>query len=302
MPVVPALPAPNEPRPLGPFTVGPLAFGCWRFGNQSVTEARALIDAALAAGMNLIDTADIYGDAFGEAEALLGRVLAEDPSLREAMVLATKGGIRPGTPYDSSATYLRQACEDSLRRLSADTIDLYQIHRPDLFAHPADAAETLAALHAAGKIRSVGVSNYTVAQTEALARFLPSEVPFVATQPQFSAVVLDPILDGTLDLCCATDIRPLAWSPLAGGALARNDASGVRPELIAVLDELATREGVDRASVAIAWVLHHPSRPVAILGTQRPERVGSSTAALNVRLERVDLYRIIEASTGERLP
>ena len=302
MPPVVAVPEPHEPRPLGPFTIGPLAFGCWRFGSQPVSEARALIDAALAAGMNLIDTADIYGDAFGQAEELLGRVLAGGSSLRDGMVLATKGGIRPGTPYDSSATYLRQACEDSLRRLRADTIDLYQIHRPDLFAHPAEVAETLTELHAAGKVRSVGVSNYTVAQTQALARYLPSEVPFVATQPQFSAVVLDPIFDGTLDLCCTTGIRPLAWSPLAGGALARADAGDVRPELIGVLDELADREGVDRASVAIAWVLHHPSRPVAIVGTQRPERVGTSTTALAVRLDRVDLYRIFEASTGTPLP
>jgi len=302
VPAVDAVPAPHEPRPLGPFTVGPLAFGCWRFGSQSVSEARALIDAALAAGMNLIDTADIYGTAFGEAEDLLGRVLAEDSTLRDEMVLATKGGIRPGTPYDSSAAYLRQACDDSLRRLRVDTLDLYQIHRPDLFGHPGEVADTLAVLHAAGKVRTIGVSNYTVAQTQALAHFLPPQVPFVSTQPQFSAVVLDPILDGTLDLCCTTGIRPLAWSPLAGGALARADADGVRPELITVLDELAGREGVDRASVAIAWVLHHPSRPVAILGTQRPERVASSTAALNVRLERVDLYRIIEASTGTPLP
>ncbi len=302
MPPVSALPEPHAPRPLGPFTVGPLAFGCWRFGSQPVSEARALIDAALGAGMNLIDTADIYGAAFGEAELLLGRVLAETPTLRDAMVLATKGGIRPGTPYNSSAAYLRQACEDSLRRLRVDTVDLYQIHRPDLFAHPSEVADTLAALHAAGNVRTVGVSNYSVAQTQALARFLPPDVPFVSTQPQFSAVVLDPILDGTLDLCCTIGIRPLAWSPLAGGALARADASGVRPELIAVLDDLAEREGVDRASVAIAWVLHHPSRPVAILGTQRPERVGSSTAALNVRLQQVDLYRIIEASTGAPLP
>ena len=83
------------------------------------------------------------GGGFGDAEELLGRVLADTPGLRDRMVLATKGGITPPVPYDSSSTYLRDACEASLRRLQTDVIDLYQIHRPDLLANPADVARTL---------------------------------------------------------------------------------------------------------------------------------------------------------------
>ena len=106
--------------------------------------------------------------------------------------------------------------------------------------------------------------------------------------------------DGTLDWCMRDGLTPLAWSPLAGGRLATGE--GVRPELVAVLDGLATREGTDRAAVALAFVLAHPSRPVALIGTQRPERVDAALGALSVQLDRADCYRIVEASEGEPLP
>jgi predicted oxidoreductase len=213
-------------------------------------------------------------------------------------VLATKGGILPPIPYDSSPTRLHEAVEDSLRRLHTDTIDLYQIHRPDLFAHPGEVAATLSALRDAGKIREVGVSNHTPAQVEALQQHLP--FPLASNQPEYSAVHLDPLRDGTFDACLRDDVTPLAWSPLAGGRLATGD--GVRPELVAVLDELAAREGVDRATLALAFVLAHPSRPVAIIGTQRVERIATSLQALEVTLDRADVYAIVQASEGVPLP
>ena len=136
------------PRNLGmsDITVGPIAFGCWRLVGMSVTAARANVETALAAGMNLIDNADVYGlnwggSGFGEAEELLGKVLTDAPHLREQIVLATKGGINPPKPYDSSVDYLIEACDDSLRRLNVDVIDLYQIHRPDMLTHPGEARE-----------------------------------------------------------------------------------------------------------------------------------------------------------------
>jgi aryl-alcohol dehydrogenase-like predicted oxidoreductase len=283
--------------------VGPLAFGCWRFVGDDVAAARELVETALELDMNLVDTADIYGTGFGgggfgEAEALLGKVLAEAPELRDRMVLATKGGIRPGAPYDSSPAYLAEACEASLRRLGVDVIDLYQVHRPDLLAHPLDVAETLDALVTSGKVRTVGVSNHTPAQVRALAEYL--EAPLVSTQPQYSAAHLDHLRDGVLDQAMELGLAVLAWSPLGGGRLATGE--GVRAELIAVLDELAAREGVDRATVALAFVLAHPSSPVAIVGTQTPERLREATKALDVHLDRTDCYRIIEASEGRPHP
>jgi 6-dehydroglucose reductase len=261
------------------------------------------VEGALDAGLNLIDTADVYGldwggAGFGACEELLGHVLAAAPGLRDRMVLATKGGIAPPTPYDSSPGALRAACEASLRRLHVDVIDLYQIHRPDLLSHPADVAATLTELRDAGKIREAGVSNHTPAQVAALQAHLP--FPLVSNQPQYSAVHLDPLRDGTFDACMRDRVVPLVWSPLAGGRLATGD--GVRPELLDVVDGLAAREGVDRGTIALAFALAHPARPVAILGTQRPERIAASLGALGVTLDRADAYAIIQASEGRPLP
>lgn len=287
----------------GDLEVGPLAFGCWRFTGTDVAKGQELIETALSLDMNLIDTADIYGrghggGGFGESEELLGKVLAASPELRDRMVLATKGGIREGVPYDSSAAYLEEACDASLRRLGVDVIDLYQVHRPDLFAHPLDVAEALDALVESGKVRTVGVSNHTPAQVAALVEYL--EAPLVSTQPEYSAAHLAPLRDGTLDQAMAQGFAVLAWSPLAGGRLVTGD--GVRPELLAVLDELAAREGVDRTTIALAFVLAHPSGPVAILGTQQIDRLRDAQKALEVHLDRIDCYRIVEASEGVALP
>ena len=292
------------PRRLGSLgEIGPLAYGQWRYTTDDVPVAQGLLETALGAGMNLIDTADVYGldfggSSFGQCEALLGRVLAVAPHLREQIVLATKGGIRPPTPYDSSPDALRDACEASLRRLGVETIDLYQIHRPDMFTHPADVAATLAELRASGKIREVGVSNHTPAQVDALRAHL--SFGLVSNQPELSAAHLDPLRDGTLDACMREGITPLAWSPLAGGRLATGQ--GVRGELIDVLNELAAREGVERTAIALAFVLAHPSQPVAIIGTQRAERISAAVAALRVDLNRADVYRIVQASEGVPLP
>ena len=282
--------------------VGPIAYGQWRLASTDVDAARTLVETALDAGMNLIDTADIYGfdgsNGFGDAEAMLGAVIDATPGLRDRMVLATKGGITPPTPYDSSPEWLTTACDDSLRRLRTDRIDLYQVHRPDLFTHPEAVAETLTALRDSGKIREVGVSNYTVSQTEALQRYL--DFPLATIQPEFSAVELSPMRDGTFDHSMAAGTVPLAWSPLAGGSLATG--SGLRPDLLTVLDRLAEREGVERSHIALAFVLAHPAGVVPIVGTQNASRITASLDALDVALDRDDVYAIVQASDGVPLP
>ncbi|MEY2958138.1 MAG: hypothetical protein RLZZ01_706 [Actinomycetota bacterium] len=292
------------PRSLGPLgTVGPIAFGQWRYTTDDLGRARELLETALDVGMNLVDTADVYGldwggTGFGDVENLLGRVLADAPALRDRMVLATKGGILPPVPYDSSPERLVTACEDSLRRLGVDTIDLYQIHRPDMYTHPADVASTLDRLRSDGKIRAVGVSNHTPAQVAALQAHLP--FPIVSSQPEYSAVCLSPMRDGTFDQCMERGIVPLAWSPLAGGRVVTGD--GVRPELLDALDRIAERESTDRSTVALAFVLAHPSSPVAIIGTQQPDRVRAAVRAFDVHLDRADVYAIVQASEGVPLP
>ncbi len=291
------------PRSIGSFEVGPVGFGCWRFTHASVAEATGIIEAALEAGMNLIDTADVYGldwggTGFGLNEEVLGKVLAASPGLRERMVLATKGGILPPVPYNSGRDYITKACDDSLRRMGVDQIDLYQIHRPDFYTHPAELAETLMTLREAGKIVEVGISNYSPSQADALQSHL--DFPIATDQPQFSLLHTDPLRDGTLDRAMEAGTTPLAWSPLAGGALATGE--GLSAELVSTLDLLAEREGVDRSTIALAWVLAHPSKPVALVGTQTPARLAGYRAALSVSLDRADVYSLLQAAEGVPLP
>lgn len=297
----------SGPRGLGSsdVAVGPIAYGCWRFAGTGVEAATAKIGTALDCGMTLVDTADIYGfdgsGGFGDAEVLLGRVLAGSPDLRDRMVLATKGGIRPGVPYDQSGDYLTTACEDSLRRLGVEHVDLYQVHRPDVLTHPEELAGTLRSLVDRGLTRLVGVSNFTPAHTRSLRAHLGDVL--VSTQPEWSALCLDPLDDGTLDLCTETGVTPLAWSPLAGGRLVSATPGDERvARVVEVLDDLAAVHGVDRATVALAWTSTHPAGAVPIVGTQRVDRIVSLAAAAQVRLDRTEWYRVLAASRGVPLP
>ncbi len=281
--------------------VGRLAFGCWRLVTMSVQEAARRIEVALDCGMNLVDTADVYGldwggTGFGACEALLGEVLAATPALRARMVLTSKGGIIPGVPYDSSARYLTQACEASLRRLNTDYLDLFQIHRPDLFTHPDEIAQALSRLLQDGKIRAAGVSNFTASQVRTLA----AAFPIVSHQVEYSAAQLAPLHNGTFDQCLQLPLAAMAWSPLAGGRLATGE--GLRPELLGCLDVLGNREGVDRATIALAFALAHPVRAVVVVGTMNAQRLRDARRALDVTLTRSDVYDIVEASTGAALP
>ncbi len=292
------------PRTLGTLSVSQLAWGMWRFRGTDVAHAARLVHAALDAGITLFDTADIYGpdnhEAFGAAEALLGAVLAREPALRQRIVLATKGGIALGVPYDSSAAYLTAACEASLRRLNTDRVELYQIHRPDTLTHPADLAATLNRLRRDGKIIEAGVSNTTAAQTRALAAHLPFKL--AAIQPEFSAATIAPLSDGVLDLAMELGLAVLAWSPLGGGRLAGAGEDDRSRAVIAILDRLAAREHAPRSAVAYAWIMAHPARPIPIVGSQRPERIAEARAALSVTIGRAEWYDILTAARGERLP
>jgi len=303
-----SLPLPPAARRLGSSSieVGAISYGCWRFAGTSVGEAREKVLAAVELGMTLVDTADIYGfdgvGGFGDAESLLGEVLATTPGLRSRIVLATKGGIRPPVPYDQSPEYVVAACRASLERLQVEQVDLYQVHRPDLLAHPADLAAALTTLIGEGLVKEVGVSNFTRAQTDALAAHLG--FPVVTTQPEFSALCLDPLTDGTLDDAMRDGRTPLAWSPLGGGRLgsgvvADDDRSAA---VHTVLDRIASEHGSTRAAVALAWVLAHPSGPVPIVGTQQVDRLAELATATSVRLDRSDWYAILVAARGEPMP
>ena len=302
-----ALPLPPATRTLGAsgISVSSIAWGMWRLaeGGRSVAEAAALVHAALDAGINFLDTADIYGfdgsGGFGDAEALLGEVLAGEPGLRGAMVLATKGGIMPPLPYDQSSEYLRSAIDASLARLKTDSVDLWQIHRPDILAHPQEVARVLDDAVASGKIRSIGVSNFTQAQIAALNHFLGHKL--VSTQPEISALRIDCFENGELDQAMQLGLTPLAWSPLGGGRIAGADSARDKA-VIAELDRVAAAKGISRSVAAYSWLLAHPAGIIPIIGSQQAERIAEGASALQVRWDRTDWYAVLVAARGERLP
>ncbi len=294
-------------RPLGTsgIAVSPIAWGMWRLAEdgRSAADAAKLVHAALDAGINFLDTADIYGfdgqGGFGDAEALLGDVLAAEPALRERMVLATKGGILPPLPYDQSPEYLRTAIENSLRRLKTDVIDLWQIHRPDILSHPHETARVLDDAVASGKVRALGVSNFTQAQIAALNHFLGEKL--ATTQPEISPLRITCFENGELDQAMQLGLTPMAWSPLGGGRLAHPQAERDM-DVAAALDVAADAQGVSRTVAAYSWLMAHPAGIIPIIGSQKAERIAEGAAALKVRWTRTDWYAVLVAARGERLP
>ncbi len=286
------------------ISIGKIAFGCWRFAGHDFGAADMLIRTALDAGMNLIDTADIYGfsefphlddQGFGQAEIRLGEVLAAAPSLRKQMVLATKGGIDAIRPYDSSYAYLMRAIEMSLERLQTDYVDLYQIHRPDLTTPMAEVARALNEMVASGKARAIGVSNFTVPQMRALQSYL--DMPLVTIQPEFSALEQAPLENGTLDYAEEIDATVMAWSPLAGGKIPLEDGP-----VQDVLDRIAKTYGISRSTAALAFIRGFGANVLPIIGTQNPARITESGYAAQVNLTGREIYDVVEAYRGESMP
>lgn len=285
-----------------PFVLPKVGWGCWRLTTQNQTEIMRRVNGAIDAGITLFDTADVYGldwggQGFGSAEEALGKAFAGDSTLRDQVILATKAGIDPGTPYDSGRNYLMSAVEGSLRRMGVEQIDLFQIHRPDLFVHPGSLAETLVQLVESGKVACVGVSNYSPRQLETLAASCP--IQLACNQIEYSLTHLDPLLDGAFDVALRLNVGLMAWSPLGGGALGNADTSSALGKVIASLCEA---HQCSPAAISLAFVLAHPAVQTAIVGTQNPERMSAMAQAASIALQKPELYSLVEAALGRRLP
>jgi len=298
-----------------------LAYGCWRLAGtgepahvtpEREAHGRAAVIAAFEAGYTLFDHADIYCD--GMAETIFGQALREVPDMRDRILIASKCGIRKaGEPdalapyrYDFSAEHIIRSCEQSLRRLGVETIDLYQLHRPDVLADPAEVASAFSRLQQSGKVREFGVSNFRPTQLAMLQRACPLRL--LVNQVEISLCHLGPFQDGTLDQCLAEKITPLAWSPLAGGLLASSVGVNMqdphharKAKVHDTLDALARDRGTSRTNIALAWLLRHPSGIVPIVGTTNPEHIQEAVAATNIDLTREEWYRLCEAALGQRL-
>ena len=289
--------------PNGP-DIGRLAYGCWRFAATDVDTAHEKIVTALDAGMTLIDTADIYGadtdEGFGSAEALLGEVLEADSGLRGRMILATKGGIWLGAPYDSSRDYLTAAFDRSLERLKVDQVDLYQLHRPDLLTPMAELAETLDGFVASGKTRYIGVSNFRADQIRALAANM--KTPIISVQNEFSVLCQDPIEDGVLSWCEENSALFMAWSPLGGGRLFSHGGTATDASVRETVGRLAKEKETDEASIALSFLSMCPGPVIPIIGTQNVDRIAALGREPLPALTRREWYDIVEAYRGGPMP
>jgi predicted oxidoreductase len=192
--------------------------------------------------------------------------------------------------------------------MGIETIDLYQLHRPDYLADPHVVAGAFTKLKAAGKVRHFGVSNFRPSLVTTLQAFCP--MALIVNQVEISLGKLDAFTDGTLDQCLEKKLTPLAWSPLAKGLL--GDGAGnlsteqrtaygaerIKP----VLDAIATAHGVARTVVALAWLLKHPAKIVPIVGSTNPDRIREAVKAADLNLSREEWYRLLVAARGEPVP
>lgn len=309
-----------------------LIYGCmmtagdWEAGEptaEACRNTRELVETAQAAGINFFDHADIYSR--GKAEKVFGRLFREGLQ-RDGMIIQTKCGIRfgdepPGTPhrYDFSYEHIVASAEGSLQRLGCGHIDILLLHRPDVLMEPEEIARAFDDLHASGKVRHFGVSNFTPAQMELLGCYL--DRPLVVnqiraslwhTQPFDSGIVAgrdEPGFnlrgDDTLDYCRLNDTCVQAYSPLAQGMLAGPAPADAEPRLHTIRDvlgQLAPQYGVSEEALAIAFLLRHPAQIQPILGTTKPHRLRSLVEADNVELSREDWYRLYLAGRGRALP
>ncbi len=262
------------------------------------------IEGCLDLGVTTFDHADIYGG-YG-VEALFGEALAAAPGLRARLQLVTKCGIRMVSParpahrlghYDTSAAHVTASVDRSLQNLRTDHLDLLLVHRPDALMDADALAACFESLRAAGKVHHFGVSNHSPSQFALLHRRLP----LATNQVELSPLHLDALHDGTLDQAQDLGCAPMIWSPLAGGRLLTGQDEAAR-RVRGVMARLAAERGVSVSTLAFAWLLKHPSRPLPITGTRRVEAVAEAVAALDVDLDNQAWYEIWVAGAGHPVP
>lgn len=294
--------------------VSEISLGSWLTYGVGVDDsnARACLDRAFELGVNLIDTANIYGK--GAAESFLGKALKGRD--RSSYILATKLYF-PMTETDRglSAPQVYKQIDDSLRRLQTDYVDLYQCHRYDEHTPLEETMEALTTVVRQGKARYIGFSEWNAEQISA-ALAIPGVEKFVSSQPQYSMLWRLPE-DEVIPLCAANGIGQIVWSPLAQGVLTGkylpghpppSDSRAASPEMntfwgddlqsdetltaVQELRPVAARLGISMAQLALAWVLHEPNVSSAIVGASRPQQVEDNVAASGVIIPEDELDAI----------
>jgi aryl-alcohol dehydrogenase-like predicted oxidoreductase len=296
--------------------VSEVSLGSWLTysGGVAREQSEACVRAAFDAGINFIDTANVYGR--GASETLLGEVLASYE--RDSYVLATKVYFpMSDTDMGLSAAQIHKQIDASLERLRTDYVDLYQCHRYDERTPLEETLQALTEVLAAGKARYIGFSEWPPARIEeSLA--LPGVARWVSSQPQYSMIWRAPEAE-VIPLCEREGISQIVWSPLAQGVLTGKYSPGEPPprdsratseSMSGFMDRLlddrvlaaaqrlapvAEGAGISMAQLALAWVLRQPNVASAIVGASRPEQVHANVAASGVTLDAQTLAAVDEA-------
>ena len=283
-----------------------LIYGMWRLAddeNISAAHVQAKVEACLAQGITTMDQADIYGGY--EAEEIFGAALKQAPHLRDKIQIVTKCDIVAPAGrhqnarvkyYDTSAKHINQSVEDSLRLMAIEQIDLLLIHRPDPFMDHHETGAALDTLITSGKVRAVGVSNFKRHDWSLLQSAMKHKI--VTNQIEISVLANQAFTNGDIAFLQEQEIRPMAWSPLAGGAL----FSAKHEKLVSVLKGYGEAQGADISAVAIAWLLAHPVRIMPVLGTNNLARIAQIADATKVNIDRQSWFEIYEAANGCEVP
>ncbi len=292
--------------PVSVLSFGAMTFGAGQPPITTVDErdAARMVGRALDAGVNLFDTADVYGN--GTSEEILGRVLR---GRRDDVLIATKVGFGSHAPGALSYDNVIAGCEGSLRRLGTDRIDLYQLHRPDRTTPLEETMRALDDLVTRGLVRDIGTSNYRAWETAGAVerqRALDRRA-FTSAQLYYSLVGRD-VEHELLPQCRATGVGVLVWSPLAGGLLTGRYADGgegrrttftfppvdgdVADRAVAALAAIAAAHGVSPARVALAWVMARPGVTSVIVGASTIEQLDDNLAAADLVLDADEQARL----------
>ena len=283
-----------------------LVYGMWRLGDdedKSPSHVQAKIEACLAQDITTMDQADIYGGY--EAEEIMGRALAQAPHLKDKIEIVTKCDIiapvgrHAGARvkyYDTSASHITNSVEASLSLMGVDQIDLLLIHRPDPLMDHHETGAALDKLVASGKIGSVGVSNFKRHDWTLLQSAMSTKL--ATNQIEISLLANQAFTNGDVAYLQEFGVAPMAWSPLAGGALFNQDNQGVCD----ALQKMADAQSVDITAIAVAWLLAHPANIIPVLGTNNIARISSISDAMKVKLSREDWFALYEAANGHEVP
>jgi len=285
-----------------------IVHGYWRLRDWNLSDDQLLklIEQVLDLGITSFDHADIYGN--HTCEAYFGRALALKPELREKMELISKCGIKMATDYnpeldikiyDYSTEYIIKQAETSLKNLGTDRLDLLLLHRPAPFFNPEEVAKAFDQLKSSGKVLNFGVSNFSPAQFDTLQSYL--DMPLATNQVEISVSCLEHFENENTEYFLKHKIKPMAWSPLAGGAIF-NPKTEKDQRLTAELKSIAAELNTDIDQVMYAWLLKHPTGIMPIVGSQHINRIKSAVDALEIELSLEQWYKIYIASKGEDLP